>query len=97
LTGHGLVQQSNENRFLVITHYDPEQLARRNYASTVQYSYIKLTELHFHNLVLTKQSSKTSLSQSDFHEIIWQSFVRTSHFLYFNPTGINTDKATFAV
>ena len=59
-----------------------------------QYSICNLNwqSFTFHSLVLRKQTGKTSFSWSEFHKIVWQNFVRTSHFLQFNLSGINSDK-----
>jgi len=65
----------------------------------VQYSICNLNwrSFTFHNLVLTKQTGKTSFSWSEFHNIVWQNFARTSHFLQFNLRGINPDKPNFSL
>ena len=65
----------------------------------VRYSICNLNwqNFTFHTLVLIKQTGKTSFSWSEFHKIVWQNFIRTSHFLQFNLSGINPDKAKFTV
>ena len=54
-------------------------------STVAQYSICNLNwqDFTFHNLALTKQTGKTSFLWSEFHKIVWQNFVRTSHFLYF--------------
>jgi len=67
--------------------------------TVVQYSICNLNwqNLTFHNLILMKQTDKTSFSKSEFHKIDWQNFIRTSHFLKVNLSGINSDKAKFTI
>jgi len=51
--------------------------------TVVQYYTCNLNwqNITFHTLVLIKQTGKTPFSWSEFHKIVWQNFIRTSHSL----------------